>query len=395
LRRTILLSTLVAAITLACTGVVVAQQTTTPEPTTPPASSSDAPKTPNKKIPGSYIVVLKDNEEPEPVVAKKKQEIGDLKVKHVYKKALKGFAVEIPDEEASKLRDNPEVAYVEQDQEVQAVAQTLPWGIDKVDADRRTTKAGDGTGTISNVNAYIIDTGIDTDHPDLNVVNHVNPSGAGGGNQDCNGHGTHVAGTVAARDNTTDVVGVGPGAPLTGVKVLNCDGRGSTSGVIAGVEWVTDNAKKPAIANMSLGGGASVTLDQAVTESAKSGIFYALAAGNDNRNACKQSLARAGKGNNGILTVGATNKKDKRASFSNHGSCVDIWAPGVNILSTKRGGGTTTKSGTSMASPHGAGGAALYLSTHAGENPTSVETALKSAGQEVGLPNKRLLVRTF
>jgi subtilisin family serine protease len=205
LRRTIHRLTLVAAITLACAGVGVAQQTTTPETTTPPASSSDAPKTPNKKIPGSYIVVLKDDEEPEPVVAKKKQEIGDLKVKHVYKKALNGFAVEIPDEEASTLRDNPEVAYVEQAQEVQAIAQTLPWGINKVDADRSTTKAGDGTGTISNVNAYIIDTGIDTDHPDLNVAVDVNPSDPSdeGGGEDCNGHGTHVAGTVAARDNTT------------------------------------------------------------------------------------------------------------------------------------------------------------------------------------------------
>jgi subtilisin family serine protease len=356
----------------------------------------DAPETPEKKIPGSYIVVLKDDEEPEPVVAKKKREIGDLKVKHVYKNALKGFAVEIPDEEASKLRDNPEVAYVEQDQEVRAIAQTLPWGIDKVDADISTTKAGDGTGTVSNVNAYIIDTGIDSSHPDLNVVGHENPSGARGGNQDCDGHGTHVAGTVAAKDNADNVVGVAPGAPLTGVKVLDCEGRGSTSGVIAGVDWVTANARKPAIANMSLGGGKSNTLDEAVRRSVASGVFYAVAAGNDAKDACKQSPARAGKGNNGILTVGATNKKDKRASFSNYGKCVDIWAPGVNILSTKRGGGTTTLSGTSMASPHGAGGGALYLSNHAGADPTSVETTLKGAAKKVNLkPNKRLLVSQF
>jgi aqualysin 1 len=379
--------------------VVVAQQTTTPKTTTPPASSSDAPKTPNKKIPGSYIVVLKDNEEPEPVVAKKKQEIGDLKVKHVYKKALNGFAVEIPDEEASKLRDNAEVAYVEQDQEVQAVAQTLPWGIDKVDADRSTTKAGDGTGTISNVNAYIIDTGIDTDHPDLNVAVDVNPSDPSdeGGGEDCNGHGTHVAGTVAARDNTTEVVGVAPGAPLTGVKVLNCFGSGRNSDVIAGVDWVTANAQKPAVANMSLGSGPSDAVDQAVKNSASKGIFYALAAGNDHQDACNHSPARAGAGtNNGILTVGATDKKDKRASFSNKGSCVDIWAPGVNIPSTRMGGGTTTKSGTSMASPHGAGGSALYLSKNTGAAPPTVEAALESAGQKVRLnPPKRLLVRTF
>jgi subtilisin family serine protease len=258
------------------------------------------------------------------------------------------------------------------------VAQTLPWGINKVDADVSSTIAGNGTGAIDNVNVYVIDTGIDTAHADLRVVSHVNF--ASGPNRDCHGHGTHVAGTVAARDNTSDVVGVAPGARLTGVKVLGCGGTGSTSGVIAGVDWVTANAAKPAVANMSLGGSASQALDDAVRRSATAGVFYALAAGNEGANACTRSPARAGAGtNNGIMTIAATDSSDREASWSNYGSCVDLWAPGVSILSTRRGGGTTTMSGTSMASPHAAGGGALYLSSHTGDSPLAVEGALKSA----------------
>ena len=266
------------------------------------------------------------------------------------------------------------------------VAQTIPWGIDKIDADLSSTAAGNSSGAVTNVNAYIIDTGI-ANHSDLNKVGHVNF--AGGQNTDCHGHGTHVAGTVAAIDNTSDVVGVAPGAPLTGVKVLNCAGSGTTSGVIKGVDWVTANAVKPAVANMSLGGGASTALDSAVTTSASSGVFYAIAAGNSGADACSSSPARAGAGtNNGILTVAATDMSDNEASWSNYGSCVDIWAPGVNILSTKKGGGTTTMSGTSMASPHGAGGGALYLSRNTSATPSAVESALKTAAQATGTSSK-------
>ncbi|MFO7573296.1 MAG: S8 family serine peptidase, partial [Gaiellaceae bacterium] len=157
-----------------------------------------------------------------------------------------------------------------------------------------------------------------------------------------------------------------------------------TSGVIKGVDWVTANAKKPAIANMSLGGSVSAALDDAVKKSASSGVFYALAAGNSGADACNSSPARVGAGtNNGIMTVAATDSADKEASWSNYGSCVDIWAPGVSILSTKRGGGTTTMSGTSMASPHVGGGGALYLSSNTGASPTTVESALKGAATTV------------
>jgi serine protease len=207
-----------------------------------------------------------------------------------------------------------------------------------------------------------------------------------------------VAGTVAARDNASDVVGVAPGAPLTGVKVLGCGGSGSNSGVIAGIDWVTANAVKPAVANMSLGGSVSQAVDDAVRRSAASGVFYALAAGNDGADACGHSPARAGAGtNNGIMTVAATDSADREASWSNYGSCVDIWAPGVSVLSTRKGGGTTTMSGTSMASPHGAGGGALYLSTNTGSSPAAVESALKSAAQATGTTSKdgRGIVREY
>lgn len=309
-----------------------------------------------------------------------------FRAEHVYSHSIKGFSAHMTSRQIAAMERDPMVKYVEADGTAFASAQTLPWGIDRVDADISSTKAGDGAGAVSNVNAYIIDSGIAT-HADLNKVAHVNF--AGGKNDDCNGHGTHVAGTVAARDNTSDVVGVAPGAPLTGVKVLGCSGSGSWSGVIKGIDWVTANAQKPAVANMSLGGGANQAVDDAVVMSANSGVFYALAAGNDGADACTQSPARAGAGtNNGIMTVAATDSANNEASFSNYGSCVDIWAPGVSILSTKKGGGTTTFSGTSMASPHVAGGGALYLSSQTGASPSTVESTIKSKAVSTGTTSK-------
>jgi subtilisin family serine protease len=173
------------------------------------------------------------------------------------------------------------------------------------------------------------------------------------------------------------VVGVAPGAPLTGVKVLDCNGSGFTSEVIKGVDWVTANAIKPAIANMSLSGDANQTLDSAVMKSADSGVFYSLAAGNFGTNACNYSPGRAGT-HDGVMTTAATDSKDLEASFSNYGQCVDIWAPGVNVLSTWLGGGTNTLSGTSMAAPHVGGSAALYLSSNPTSSAAAVEAVLKS-----------------
>jgi len=325
-----------------------------------------------------------------------------FRAEHVFSATIRGFSARLTAQQIADIENDPMVSYVELDGTMTAIAQTVPWGISKVGADvSPTANAGDGQSAITNVNAYIIDTGIDRTHADLNVVNHVNF--AGGANRDCNGHGTHVAGTVAARDNTQDVVGVAPGAPLTGVKVLGCGGSGTTSGVIKGIDWVTANAVTPAVANMSLGGGVSQALDDAVVRSVTNkGVLYALAAGNSGAHACNSSPARAGAGtNNGIVTIAATDSNDDEASWSNYGSCVDLWAPGVGVLSTKKGGGTTTLSGTSMASPHAAGGGAVWLSTHTGDSPATVEAALKTFAQSPGTTSKsggvilRLYVGTF
>ena len=359
------------------------------------------PQTPAQNIPDRYIVVFKDGVQSPAAAANEHARANGLQLRFVYTSAIKGYAAVIPNDRAlQRVENDPRVDYVEHDQVVRAVAQTLPWGINRVDADVSSTLAGNSSGAVSNVNAYIIDTGIDTDHTDLNidVVNHVNPSGAGGGNEDCNGHGTHVAGTVAAIDNTQDVVGVAPDAPLTAVKVLGCSGSGSTSGVIKGVDWVTQNAQKPAIANMSLGGGVSQAEDDAVRKSAASGIFYSIAAMNNGANACNYSPARAGRTknaadgswnkDNGIMTVAATNSSNEEASWSNYGPCVDIWAPGVNVKSTKLGGGTTLMSGTSMAAPHVGGGGALYLSSHTSASSPATEIALKEAANPLATKSK-------
>jgi aqualysin 1 len=345
-----------------------------------------------------YIVVFKPGVSDPAAVAKKQSRRYDVDTSYVYGAARDGYAAQIPRGEVAAVRADDRVAYVERDKPLGILrrgggstpppsGQILPWGIDRVDADLSSTLAGNGSGAVGNVNAYVIDTGIDSSHRDLNVVASVNF--AGGKNSDCNGHGTHVAGTIAARDNTADVVGVAPGAPLTAVKVLGCGGSGTTSGVIAGVNWVTAHAARPAVANLSLGGGVSDALDDAVRNSAASGVVYSIAAGNDGADACNSSPARAGAGSdNGIITTAATDSLDQETSWSNYGSCVDLWAPGANILSTRLGGGTTTMSGTSMASPHVGGTAALYLSTHTAVGAASVETQLKADSLSTGTASK-------
>ena len=272
-----------------------------------------------------------------------------------------------------------------QDQATATVPQILPWGIDRIDADLSSAHSGDGTGTVTGVDVYVIDTGIDVSNADLNVVSFVNFIDAT--NNDCSGHGTHVSGTIAARDNTIDAVGVVPGAPLHAVKVLNCSGAGTTSTVIAGVDWVTANAVKPAVANMSVGGTISRSLDSAVLQSVASGITYAIAAGNDGRNACLSSPARAGY-YLGALTAAATDQSDQEASFSNYGQCVDLWAPGVNVPSNLLGGGVISYSGTSMATPHVAGTAALLLSRIPSLLPWQVEYILRYYSQPTGTFSK-------
>jgi subtilisin family serine protease len=376
MKQAALLLTVALATTLTSAGLALAQ--------VPTPSQDQGP--PEGVIPGQYIVVFKDEVQNPTAVAREHAQRHGAEALFTYQHSIKGYAARFPEGRLDEVRTDEQVAYVESDETAYAQAQTLPWGINRIDADVSSTDAGNGSDAVTNVNAYIIDSGIYR-HTDLNVVGHVNF--AGGNNTDCNGHGTHVAGTVATKDNTSYVVGAAPGAPLTGVKVLGCNGSGSYSGVIKGVDWVTANARQPAIANMSLGGPRSQALDDAVTNSAASGIFYSIAAGNDGVDACTQSPARVGAGiDNGIATVAATDTSEAETSWSNYGSCVDIWAPGANIRSTSKTGGTTTMSGTSMAAPHAGGGAVLYLSSHTSTNPSGVESALKNVAKSTGTTSK-------
>ncbi|MFF5935668.1 S8 family peptidase [Streptomyces sp. NPDC012508] len=343
-------------------------------------------------VDNSWIVVLKDGS----------TRAADLGVtpKHQYRSVLKGFSASMSQARAAALASDPRVAYVEQNATVR-MADTQPgatWGLDRIDQrdlPLSTTYRYDTTA--SNVTAYIIDTGIRTSHSEFGGRATVGTDTVGGGQngQDCQGHGTHVAGTVGGAK-----YGVAKGAKLVAVRVLDCNGSGTTAGVIAGVDWVTANAVKPAVANMSLGGGANTSLDDAVKRSIASGVTYAVAAGNGNflglpARACNYSPARVTE----AITVGATDSADKRASFSNYGTCVDLFAPGVSITSAWKDGDTATNtiSGTSMATPHTAGAAALYLSANPTATPAQVSTALvnnatdgKVGNPLSGSPNKLL-----
>jgi subtilisin family serine protease len=342
----------------------------------------------NENGAGSYIVVLKDAVDPGAVANIHANKYG-AKVDAVWGNALHGYAAVIPNDRVAELRADVNVQYVVADGEASISAQTTPYGIGLINATTSSTLAGNGSGTVSNVNVYVIDTGVDSGHPDLNVVQSVSFARGGSKTGDCNGHGSHVAGTIAAKDDTQGVVGVAPGAPIHAVKVLNCQGSGQWSWIISGINWVTQNHGANAVANMSLGGGANQAVDDAVRNSAASGVFYGIAAGNSGADACGQSPARAGAGtNNGIATVAAIDSASQEASWSNDGPCVDIWAPGVNVLSTWTGGGYNTISGTSMASPHVTGGGALYLSGHSGASPATVESALTGAAVNAGTRSK-------
>ncbi|WP_374244347.1 S8 family peptidase [Zoogloea sp.] len=309
-----------------------------------------------------------------------------IKAQHAFSQVLKGFSARLTDAQVALLKADPSVMAIEEDKPMSINGQSTPWGVATTRATLSSTLAGDGSGTVSGVNVYVIDTGIAT-HADLNLVRHINFAGDRK-NTDCNGHGTHVAGTIGARDDSGSVVGMAPGVALTGVKVLDCTGAGSTSSVIKGVDWVTANAVKPAVANLSLGGATSTMLDNAIVKSVNAGVVYAIAAGNSATDACNTSPARVGKTLAGAITVAATDSADGEASFSNYGSCVDTWAPGVGVLSTYLSGGVATASGTSMASPHAAGAAALYLSRYGKIAPAAVETAIKGSAVVPGTVSK-------
>ena len=390
---------------------------------------------------GRYIVVLNPGAgDPGSVAAEHANEHSAV-VTHLYRYALRGYAAAIPDARLDDVKSDPRVAYVSEDGTVEAShhrsghgggppqpspsptpttspspsptptepasTQSLPTGINRIDGELSSATSGDGSGMVE-VDVAVIDTGIDLDHPDLNVHS------AGGKNcttssgfDDANGHGTHVAGTIGALDNTSGVVGVAPGARVWPVRVLDRRGSGSWSWVICGIDWVTEHKDSIEVANMSLGGSGSEPSDpdfdcvtgnalhDAICRSVTAGVTYAVAAGNESTNAATRVPASF----NEVITVSAladfnglpdgggsptcrSDVDDTFADFSNFGADVDLIAPGVCINSTWMGGGYKSISGTSMAAPHVAGAAALYSAANPGATPQQVQAALQAGGTD-------------
>ncbi len=324
-----------------------------------------------------YIVVFNRDVTDAPGLARRLVSAHGGDLRFTYRHAIKGFAAGLPAGAAQALERNPNVAFVVRDGIVTTMATQSPatWGLDRIDQRNlplSNSYTYDYTG--NGVNVYIIDTGIRLTHSEFGgrAFTGFDAVTSGGTASDCNGHGTHVAGTVGG-----SVYGVAKSTRLYAVRVLNCQGSGTWSGVIAGVDWVTANRIKPAVANMSLGGGANSAVDQAVNNSVAAGVVYAVAAGNSNANACNYSPARAAN----AITVGATTSTDARASYSNYGNCVNIFAPGSSITSAWHSSNTSTNtiSGTSMASPHVAGVAALYLQGNPSASPSAVASAIMEA----------------
>jgi subtilisin family serine protease len=374
------LHVLVVLVALACALVSGQAQ----QDANPLLTLQDAPKLLRKgprAIPNQYIVVLdQDAAGVAGDAARAAKQADDvLQVfgrvpAYVYARAINGFAAQLTDAEAVALSQDPRVLYVEEDSVMEAVAtqNNPPWGLDRIgQRDLPLNNAYSYTTTGAGVNVYVIDTGIRRTHTQFGGRAFVGFDAIGDGRNtaDCNGHGTHVAGTVGG-----STYGVAKAVRLYAVRVLGCSGSGSTSGVIAGVDWVTANHSKPAVANMSLGGGVSNALDTAVRNSIAAGVTYAIAAGNSNINATNSSPARVGE----AITVGSSTSSDARSSFSNYGSIVDVFAPGSSILSAYYTNDTATRtfSGTSMAAPHVAGVAARYLQSAPGASPAQVRNEI-------------------
>ena len=325
----------------------------------------------SRPIPDQYIVVLEDFLDDIPGAANALARMHGGQLGYLYDSAVHGFSIRINAHAANGLAHDPWVKYVEEDGEmsIDTTQSGATWGLDRIDQ-RNLPLSGTYTftGNGSGVRVYVIDTGIRTTHTQFGGRASAVFDALGGNGQDCNGHGTHVAGTIGG-----STYGVAKNALLRAVRVLDCNGSGATSGVIAGVNWVATNHISPSVANMSLGGGASSTLDSAVASAIASGVTFAIAAGNSNLDACTQSPARVGT----AITVGSTTSSDARSSFSNFGTCVDIFAPGSSITSSWATSDTATNtiSGTSMATPHVAGVAAVYISRFGG-SPSTVRDAL-------------------
>ena len=358
-----------------------------------------------KPVRDQYIVVLgeEDPEEgrsisPEDIIRDYKLRARG-KIRHSYNIVLRAFSAKLTEQEAEQISQDPRVDFVEQDSylEKKTIQDNAPWGLDRMDQaslplDRKYNYGSNGSG----VNVYIVDTGVRSSHSDFSgrVDTGFTAIPDGKGSTDCDGHGTHVSGIVAGT-----IHGVAKGARIIPVRVIGCDGTGSTSDSIEGIEWITRNHRKPAVVNLSLGiDGISSALDTAVSNSIAAGITYVIAAGNNGTDACSESPGRVPT----AITVAATNNSDGRPSYSNYGSCVDVFAPGDDIVSAAHtsDSGTLTLSGTSMAAPHVTGAVALYLQMNTGANATQVTQGIvgkaiqgKVSGPGSGSPNRLLLVQ--
>jgi subtilisin family serine protease len=389
----------VAAVTTLATAALLGGLTALPAQAAPAVGKVLAADSPTA-VKDSYIVTLKKSAGLKAASSAGKdlvEEYGGT-VKRTFKSALNGYAAQLSATEAKRLAADPAIASVEQNQvlTVDATQSNAPWGLDRSD---QASLPLSGTYTYpdsagSGVTAYVIDTGVRISHSQFGgrAVNGYDAVDGDNVAQDGNGHGTHVASTIAG-----STYGIAKSAKIVAVRVLNNAGSGTTAGVVAGIDWVTANHSGPSVANMSLGGGASTALDTAVANSIAGGVTYAVAAGNSSANASSYSPARVAS----AITVGATTSTDARASYSNYGSVLDIFAPGSSITAGWYTSDTATNtiSGTSMATPHVAGAAAVYLAGHPSATPAQVASALtagavtgKVTGPGTGSPNRLLQI---
>jgi subtilisin family serine protease len=365
-------------------------------------------KAAREPIRGQYIVVLKPetavNSSSDSTIMRadevramaEESRTKGSEILNIFDHALDGYVMKTAEnmsaELVSELRQDPRVAFVEPDQRVHVLSQEVPVGVDRVDGDLSPTASGDGSGAVD-ADIAILDTGIDLTHPDLNVYHEKTFVPGTSSGDDDNGHGTHVAGIAAAKDNSIGVVGIAPGARLWSIKVIDSNGAGSVSDIIAGIDYVTAHSDEIDVVNLSFGCECnSPALDAAINNAVEAGVVFVVAAGNSHKDASSFSPAR----NPNVIAVSAMADSDGKcggqgsstkygnddtfASFSNYGEPVDIVAPGVGILSTYGDGNYAQLSGTSMAAPHVTGGIALYESSHPGATPAQVKAALDESG---------------